>query len=108
MIPEIFEQWFLTNKCNAAGKGMSEILKSISSGFDQVRTHANICFSMLALSQVLNCPKQNQNAAWQVEILSWLMCGASGKFIQQTTTDKSYKREKVYSRTRHTCISNTC
>ena len=33
MIQEIFEQWFLTNKCNAAAKSMSEILKSISPGF---------------------------------------------------------------------------
>jgi hypothetical protein len=95
MIQEIFEQWFLTNKCNAAALGMSEILKTISSGFDQVRTHANICFSMLALSQVSACQKLFQYAAWQVEILSWLMCGASGKFVQQTTTDKSYRREKV-------------
>jgi hypothetical protein len=60
-----------------------------------MRTHANICFSMLALSQVSACQKQIQYAAWQVEILSWLMCGASGKFVQQTTTDKSYRREKV-------------
>ena len=80
MIPEIFEQWVLTNKYDTAAIGMSEILKSISSGFDQVRTHANICFSMLALSQVLNCPKQNQNAALQVQVLAWLMCGASKKF----------------------------